>query len=110
MWMYPGPSYPDHPFSEDTEINNQIYKVLAHVANLNLGAAPAPIREGVDNTLVSSPGPTFGCLCQFWFQMRSCYYAGSRVCSQHPAGVTLPEDTARWEVNRAYSKQLQAWR
>jgi hypothetical protein len=113
MWMYLGPSYPDRPFFEelgDTEINTRICRVLTHVANLNLGAAPAPIREGVDSTLVSSPGPTFGCLCQFWFQMHSCCCAGSWVCSQHPVGVTLPKDTVRREANRAYSELLQAWR
>jgi hypothetical protein len=69
MWMYPGPSYPDRPFSEelgDTEINTQIHRVLAHGVNLNPGDDPTPLRERVDNTRVSPLRPIFGCLCQFW--------------------------------------------
>jgi hypothetical protein len=40
MWLYPRPSYHDHPFSEelgDVEINTQIHKVLAHGVDQNLG-------------------------------------------------------------------------
>jgi hypothetical protein len=47
MWMYPRPSYPNHPSSEelgDAEINTQIHRVLAHVVDLSPGAAPTPKR------------------------------------------------------------------
>jgi hypothetical protein len=53
MWMYPVPSRPDCPFSEelsDTEINTQIHRILAHGANLNPEAGPTLLKEGVDNT------------------------------------------------------------
>jgi hypothetical protein len=45
MWLYPGPSCPNRPFSEElsvAEINTWIYKVLDHGANPNLGAGLAP--------------------------------------------------------------------
>jgi hypothetical protein len=51
MWMYPGPSCPNRPFSkelDDVEINTGIHKVLAHGADLNPRANPAPLREGVE--------------------------------------------------------------
>jgi hypothetical protein len=70
MWMYPEPSCPDRPFSEefsDTEINTQIRGVLAHGVILNLGIGPIPLREGVDSPRVSPLGPTFSYLCQFRF-------------------------------------------
>jgi hypothetical protein len=63
MWMYLGPSYPDRSFSEelgDAEINTRIHKVPAHGVDLNPGASPAPLREGVDNTRVSLFAFTFG--------------------------------------------------
>jgi hypothetical protein len=69
MWMYLGPSYPDHPFSKelgDMEINTRIHRVLAHGVNLNPGYDPTPLREGVDNTCVSPLGPIFNSLCQYW--------------------------------------------
>jgi hypothetical protein len=68
MWMYPGPRCLNHPFSielGDMETNTQIRGLLAHGADLNLGSGPIPLREGVDNTWVSSLGISFGCLCRF---------------------------------------------
>jgi hypothetical protein len=50
MWLYPWPRCPDHPFSDelgDAEVNTRICKVLDHGANLNPGASPAPLGEGV---------------------------------------------------------------
>jgi hypothetical protein len=52
MWLYPGPSCPDRPFSEelnDMEINTRIRGILAHGADLNFGLGPIPLREGVDS-------------------------------------------------------------
>jgi hypothetical protein len=51
MSMYPGPSYPDRPFSKELgymEINTRICRGLAHGADLNLGTGHAPKREGVN--------------------------------------------------------------
>jgi hypothetical protein len=48
MWMYPGPSYPDRPFSEEldyVEINTWIHRVLAHMVDLSTGAGPTPLTE-----------------------------------------------------------------
>ncbi len=56
MWMYPGPSSPDHPSSEElsaVEINTQMRKVLDLGANPNSGAGPVPLQEGVASTRVS---------------------------------------------------------
>jgi hypothetical protein len=56
MWMYPGPSYPDCPFSEelyDVEINTWIHMVLAHRVDLSPWAGLAPLREGVNSTTVN---------------------------------------------------------
>jgi hypothetical protein len=67
MWMYQGPSCPNRPFSEElggAEINTQIHRVLAPEADLNPGASPTPLREGVDSTWVSPLGPILGFLCQ----------------------------------------------
>jgi hypothetical protein len=66
MWMYPGSSCPDRPFSTelgDTEINTQVRGVLAHGAYFNLGSGLVPLREGVDSPSVSSLGLSFDCLC-----------------------------------------------
>jgi hypothetical protein len=85
MWMYPKPSCPDRPFSEelgDVEINTQIHKVLAHGADLNPGAGPAPLREGVDNPRVSLFAFTFGSLRNLICPSRSCSFIGSHVYSQ----------------------------
>jgi hypothetical protein len=68
MWMYPGPSCSNHPFSEelgDMMINTQIHRVHAYGVVLSLGTGPAPLREGVDSPWVSLLGPTFSYLCQF---------------------------------------------
>jgi hypothetical protein len=68
MWMYPGPSCPDRPFSMelgDVEFNTRIRMVLAHGADMNLGVSPAPLRDGVNCTRVSPLGPIFDCLQKF---------------------------------------------
>jgi hypothetical protein len=56
MWLYPGSSCPNRPSSEELsamEINTRIHKVLDLGANLNPGAGPAPLQEGVASTSVS---------------------------------------------------------
>jgi hypothetical protein len=55
MWIYLGPSCPDHPFSTEldgTEINTWIQGVLAHGADQNFGSSPVLLGEGVDNPWV----------------------------------------------------------
>jgi hypothetical protein len=84
MWMYLGPSCPDCPFTDelgDAKINTRIHKVLAHGADLNPGAGPTPLREGVDCTRESPLRPVFNCLCQFQFLNALKLLVGSRVCS-----------------------------
>jgi hypothetical protein len=52
LWMYLGPSCPDHPFSMelgDSEINTRIQWVLAHGADQNFGFGSIPLREGVES-------------------------------------------------------------
>jgi hypothetical protein len=113
MWMYLGSSCPDRPFSAelgDTEINTRVRGVLAHGAYLNLGSGPIPLREGVDSPSVSSLGLSFDCMCQFLLLPYVCKCARSRVHTQRPEGVTLPEDVVGREANLVYSKQMQAWR
>jgi hypothetical protein len=68
MWLYPGPSCLDLPFSKElgnVEVNTRIHKVLAHGADLNHGASPAPLREGVDSTRVTPFGSVFWLFAQF---------------------------------------------
>jgi hypothetical protein len=63
MWMYPGPSCPDRPISEelgDTEVNTRVREVHAHGAISNLGTCLVPLREGVENPRVSPLEPSFG--------------------------------------------------
>jgi hypothetical protein len=74
MWMYLGPSCPDHPFStelDNTEINTQIRGFLAHEVNQNSSSGPTPLREGVNSPWMSLLELTFVYLllaiikCQF---------------------------------------------
>jgi hypothetical protein len=58
------------PFSEeldDAEINTWIHMVLTHEVDLNPGASPAPLREGVNYTRVSRLRPVLGYLHEFQF-------------------------------------------
>jgi hypothetical protein len=89
--MYLGPTCPNHPFSEGfghAEINTQIQMVLAPGANLNLGAGPTPLSEGVDSTRLSPPGPILGYLCHLWFL--NAFMLLRRVSSVHivPLGAS----------------------
>jgi hypothetical protein len=66
MWLNLRPSCPDRPFFEELgamEINTWIHKVLARGANLNPGAGPVPLREGVDKTRVSQLESVFLAIC-----------------------------------------------
>jgi hypothetical protein len=70
----PRSSDPDHSFPEelcDVEINTQILMVLDHGVNLNPGAGPAPLREGVASTRVSLLGSIF-VACTISFSHHTC--------------------------------------
>jgi hypothetical protein len=85
MWLYSQPSCPDHPLSEkmgEAEINTQIHRDLAHEADLNPGASPTPLREGVDNTRVSPFAFIIGNLRKLVCSLNSFLITGSCVCSQ----------------------------
>jgi hypothetical protein len=50
IWMYLGPSCPDHSFSvelDDAEINARIRGILVYGANRNPDPSPIPLRGGV---------------------------------------------------------------
>jgi hypothetical protein len=86
------------------EINTWIHKVLAHGADLNLGAGPVPLREGVDKTRVSQLESVFWPFAQF-YPLTTLIFSCRAICA--PRGVTLPKDMAKREVNRAHNKTLQ---
>jgi hypothetical protein len=101
MWMYPGPSCLDRPFSaelDNTEINTQIRGVLPHGADQNFGSGPVPIREGVD-----SPSVSLLELTSIYIRiiMHDLGYTRSA-----PRWVILPEDAARQKANRIHNKWL----
>jgi hypothetical protein len=57
---YLGASCPYSPSSEElraAEVNSQIYKVLDLGSNLNSGAGPTPLQEGVVSARVSMLSP-----------------------------------------------------
>jgi hypothetical protein len=92
MWMYPGSSCLDHPFSEelgDAEINTRIHRVLAHGVDLNPRAGPASLREGVDSTRVRLFAFAFGNLCKLICSWHSRPLIGSCVFSQCAPGGHL---------------------
>jgi hypothetical protein len=56
MWMYLGPSYPDHSFFAElgnAEIDIQVRRILVHRVHQNSGSSPIPLREGVISPWVS---------------------------------------------------------
>jgi hypothetical protein len=59
MWMYPGPSCPDRPSSEELstmEVDAQIHKVLDLRVSPNHLANPIPLWRGVTGAWVSTLG------------------------------------------------------
>jgi hypothetical protein len=105
MCVYLGPGYPDRSFCtelDDVEINTRIRGILVYGADLNSGPNPIPLREGIIIPWVSLLKLVFVWWCHFpFFLMHTRYCEGSRVCAQCPWGVTLHEDVARREANRA---------
>jgi hypothetical protein len=60
MWLYPGLSCPDRPSIEElsaAEVDSWVHKVLDLGVNLNPGAGPAPLQDGVARPRVSTLGP-----------------------------------------------------
>jgi hypothetical protein len=98
LWMYTGPSCPNRPFSthlDDTDINTQIWGILAYVANLDFGSGPVPLRERVKNPWVSPVELTFIYLCQFLL-FKACTFL-CRISGTHT-------------VSRRGSPYLRMWR
>jgi hypothetical protein len=68
MWIYLGPSYPDHSIYaelDSAEINTQIRGILVHGVDEDLGPSSVPLRDGVVSPWVSLLELTFICLCPF---------------------------------------------
>jgi hypothetical protein len=68
MWMYPGPSCPDHSFSaelDNVEINARIHGILVYGANQNPSPSRIPLRGGVVSPWVTLLKLIFVWLCQF---------------------------------------------
>jgi hypothetical protein len=100
MWMYLGPSCPDHPFSvelDDVEINTWIQGFLPHGADQNSGTGLVPLREGVNIPWVSLLKLTFDFLCQFLllnayaflcriFGIRAAHHMGSSYLRMRQGG------------------------
>jgi hypothetical protein len=87
MWMYLGPSCPDHPFSMelgDTENNTQIWGVHAHGADLKFGSSPVPLREGDESPWVSLLELILVYLCQFLL-LRTRAFSLCLISSMHVA-------------------------
>jgi hypothetical protein len=113
MGMYPGPSCPDQPSSEElsmAEVDTQIHKVLDLRLNPNPQVGPAPLRRGVTSARVSTLGPISAA-----FAILSFHYTrdlvqglgGSRGESQDANSL---EDVAEREVRRAFDEEKWAWR
>jgi hypothetical protein len=112
MWMYPGPSYPDRPFSTElgnVEINTRIRGVLAHRADLTFGSGPIPLTKGVDSPWLSPLEFTFIYLYQFLL-LNACAFLrrvpGTHAAPREGGGFTLPEDVVRWEANHTHGERL----
>jgi hypothetical protein len=59
MWVYPGPSCPDCPSSEElsaAKVEDRIHMVLDLEVNPNLGPGPVPLRRGITSVRVSTSG------------------------------------------------------
>jgi hypothetical protein len=100
MWIYSGPSCLDHPFYielGDMEINTRIRGGLAHGADQNL-------REWVVSPWMSLLVSILASQCIHILVLDYGY------AHNVPRGVTLPEDVARQEANRANNEWLWARR
>jgi hypothetical protein len=70
VWMHPGPSCPNCPFSAElgnTGINTRIRGVLDSRVDPNFGSGPVPLRERVNSLRVSVLGLAFSYLHQSLF-------------------------------------------
>jgi hypothetical protein len=109
MWLYSRKSCSDCSFSEelsDVNINTRIHKVLDHGADLNLGADPVPLGEGVASTRVSLFGSVFGSLHDFISHCARDFMQGLGYAHSVMRSVNLPENTAKREADRARNEKL----
>jgi hypothetical protein len=77
MWLYPGPSCPDHPSSEElssVEVDSRIHMFLDLRVYLNPRAGPAPMERGVASNRVIMLGPIL-----VTFAVLSFHYASDLV-------------------------------
>jgi hypothetical protein len=73
MWMYPRPSCPDCPSSEElraVEVDAQIHKVLDLKVNPNPRVGPVSLWRGIASSRVSMLGPVLAA-----FMILSFHYA-----------------------------------
>jgi hypothetical protein len=107
MWLYPGPSCLNRSFPKELS-TAWIHKVLDHGANLNPGAGPTPLREGVASTRVSLFGSILAAYAFLSFHRAHGLVQGLRGTHSTSQGVNLPKDVARWEVNHAHNEKMWA--
>jgi hypothetical protein len=113
MWLYLGPSCPDHPSFEElseAEVNSQVHKVLDFGVDLNPGADPAPLQEGVASARFSMLGPI-----SVAYVILSFHHAHSLAqCLKGGCGemrdTNPPEDAVRREVEHASNEKVWAQR
>jgi hypothetical protein len=101
MGMYPGPSYPDHPTSEELsvmEVDSQIHKVLDLGVNPKPGPDPIPLCRGVASVRVSTSGPVLVAFAILSFHHAHDSTQGLGGDRGEPRDASLPIDAARREV------------
>jgi hypothetical protein len=113
MWMYPGPSCPDHPSSEElsaVEVHSWIHKVLDLGVNLNPRAGPTPLQGGVASDRVSTLGPISVAFMILSFHCARDLMQGLGGGRSEPRDADPPEDAARREAKRASHGETWAQR
>jgi hypothetical protein len=111
MLLYLGLSCFDCSFSEelsDAKINTRIHKVPDHGVDLNPGADPIPLGEGVTSTRVSLFGSVFGSLHNFISHCARDFMQGLGYTRSTLRGVNMPEDMAKREADHARNEKLRA--
>jgi hypothetical protein len=104
MWLYPGPSCPDCPFSEElnvTEVDSWVHKVLDLWVNPNSGAGPAVLQEGVANVRVSTLYSILVAFMILSFHWACGLPRGLEGGRGEPCDVDSPKEKVRREVKRA---------
>jgi hypothetical protein len=90
------------------EVNSRIHKVLDLGADLNPGAGPAPLQEGVASARVSMFGPISAAYTILSFHHTRDLAQGLEDGHSEPWDVNSPEDVARREVKHTFNEKAQA--